>query len=502
MHRFVLLTFMLGCGEVQKIPDDFAVTTDPTSVFVRRNQAQSVMVNVTRNSGTAPIDVTVDGLPNGVTADPLSITDTGGMLTLHAGPSADEGIAMLTVHGTVGDVVEDGMLRLLVGDAPGTLDLSFGGNGKFVTTLPGTALVGRGLSLAFGGVLVTGVNTGMSQTVSAKIREDGTLDPAFGSNGIVSTGAGAFAEGIAIATTQTRIIIAGVANGNGTSDDNYGVFAYLPDGSLDTTFGASGVASIDPGTNTFAEYHTVVTAADGTVFASGTNFPPTGGVLGQGHKFTPNGTQDPTFAISEANVNIEASVLQPDGKLVIAGGQGSNMFLGRYTATGAHDAGFGTGGIVTTAFGSDSVEANGVVLLPGGKLLACGTSSGATAHIVLARYNANGSLDLTFGTSGTISTAIAFDTRSPNGVVMDSDNHILIVGVSGTKPAVARVNPDGTPDTTFGTNGIAAIDFGIAGSDSQTGGYGIILDGDGRVLFTGEVGNPGMQRLVAARLWP
>ncbi len=88
MHRFVLLTFMLGCGEVQKIPDDFAVTTDPTSVFVRRNQAQSVMVNVTRNSGTAPIDVTVDGLPNGVTADPLSIKMLVSSSSLFAGAAA------------------------------------------------------------------------------------------------------------------------------------------------------------------------------------------------------------------------------------------------------------------------------------------------------------------------------------------------------------------------------------------------------------------------------
>jgi uncharacterized delta-60 repeat protein len=178
------------------------------------------------------------------------------------------------------------------------------------------------------------------------------------------------------------------------------------------------------------------------------------------------------------------------------------MFLGRYTSSGAHDAGFGSAGIVSTPFGSDSVEANGVILLPQGKLLAIGTSSGANAHIVLARYNANGSLDLTFGSSGTISTAIAFDTRSPNGGVMDSAGHVLIVGLSGGKPAVARVNADGTPDTTFGTHGIAAIDFGITGSTSQTGGYGIILDPDGRVLFTGEVGAAGMQRLVAARLWP
>jgi uncharacterized delta-60 repeat protein len=494
---------VVGCGEVKKIPDQFTVAVDPASVFVRRNQAQTVMVNVTRSMGTSPIDVTVDGLPNGVSADALTITDSGGMLTLHAGPSADEGAVMLTVHGAVGDTVEDGMLRLLVGDAPGTLDLSFGGNGKFVTGLGSTALVGRGLSLAFGGVLVTGVNLGMSQTVSAKIRDDGTLDPAFGSNGIVSTGAGAFAEGIAIATTQTRIIIAGVANGNGTTDDNYGVFAYHPDGSLDTTFGSSGVTSIDPSASTFAEYHSVVTAADGTIFASGTVFPSgAGAILGQAHKFNPTGTQDTSFAISEMNVNVEASLLQPDGKLVLAGGQGSNLFIGRYTATGAHDAGFGSGGVVSTVFGTDSVEANGIILLPDGKLLAAGTSTGANAHIILARYNANGSLDLTFGTSGTISTAIAFDTRSPNGAVMDNANHVLIVGLSNGKPAVARINLDGTPDATFGAGGIAAIDFGITGSTSQTGGYGVILDSDGRVLFTGEVGVAGSQRLVAARLWP
>jgi uncharacterized delta-60 repeat protein len=143
-----------------------------------------------------------------------------------------------------------------------------------------------------------------------------------------------------------------------------------------------------------------------------------------------------------------------------------------------------------------------VILLPDGKLLAVGTGGGTPPHIVMAQYNANGSPDLTFGVNGKIDTTIAFDTRSPNAAVMDGANHVLIVGFSNAKPAVARVNLDGTPDTTFGTNGIAAIDFGITGSTVQTGGYGIVQDPDGRILFTGEVGAAGQQRLVAGRLWP
>jgi uncharacterized delta-60 repeat protein len=506
MMRPWLCFVLAACGAVQATPDDFSVALDQTNVFIRRGETKMVTVTVTRTAGASELAVTVDGLPAGVTADPLSIAGTDpGTLALHAADTAAEGDVMLTVHASAGDVSRDApALRLLVGGASGSLDESFGGNGKFIANVPGMVVVGRALVLSGGGVVVTGSTT--QQQVTVKLTSGGTLDASFGGGGLISTGSGAFSEGIAIATTpDDKIVIAGIGNGTADfSDTDFGAFRYSSGGVLDTTFGASGVATFSPG-NGVAEAHSVAVASDGSLFISGTLF--ASPLVSKVVKLTNAGAVDPAFAApNETNIIVQASVLQPDGKLVVAGSDNTNFWIARYTATGAHDAGFGTGGIVTTSFSPDTAGIFGLVPVAGGKLVAAGVTNGTTPHIVVARYNANGSLDLSFGVGGMIATTIAFSTFSPNAALIDDQNRLVMVGVTSSKPSIARVLPDGTADVAFGTNGIAAVDFGIAGTTVHTGGFGVIVDPDGRILFTGEVGPaaapPNGEHMIAARLWP
>jgi len=510
MRAYLVLAAVAACGKIPAPAGDassgsYTVALDKPGLFVRRAGMQTATVTVTRASGfTGDVMVGVASLPTGVTADPLMIANPGttGTLTLHATATATEGVAMVSVHGDSGTASVAAALRLLVGGAPGTLDESFATGGKFVTALGANALVGRGLVVVSdGGIVAVGVNLGMSQTVLVKVTSAGVLDASFGANGIVTTGAGAFAEGIAIVQLASgKLVVGGVANGDGTMNDDYGVFQYSSAGALDTTFASSGVASVDltPGVNSFEEIHTVAILADGSIVACGPDF----GTSTISHElhYSATGTLDAGFDVPETAVVMQASVVQPDGKLVVAGSNNGKLWIGRYNATGGHDNGFGTSGATTTDLGTGGAQSlDGLILLTGGKLLGVG-SNGTNAVVV--RYNANGSPDLTFGTNGVVTTTTAFSTRSPNAAAIDAAGKIYYVGVTSSKPTVARFNADGSTDSTFGTGGIAAIDFGVAGSNAQTGGYGVAIDSDGRVVISGDVGAAGTQRLAIGRLWP
>src|SRR5439155_1004806 len=131
------------------------------------------------------------------------------------------------------------------------------------------------------------------------------------------------------------------------------------------------------------------------------------------------GDLDPSFGtggqvitpISSGYDAANALVVQPDGKLVAAGhayNAGNIVFaLVRYNADGSLDTTFGTGGKVTTSIGGVDDEAFALVLQPDGKLVAAGYAASATTYaFALVRYNSSGSLDTSFGTGGKVTTAI------------------------------------------------------------------------------------------------
>lgn len=202
------------------------------------------------------------------------------------------------------------------------------------------------------------------------------------------------------------------------------------------------------------------------------------------------GTLDPDFGtngivprLSVPNQQrnwINDAVLQPDGKIVVAGrvtysvatyphSQQGRFLLARYKADGNLDLDFGAGGISVIPFGRYA-SAETVSLQPDGKVLAAGTTlSNDLKDLTLARYNSDGSLDTSFGTGGIVIDDFAgfeeVSEESPVESVILPDNKILIVGKKTSRSAVfqfdnelisvfiARYNPDGTPDLSFGNNG-------------------------------------------------
>src|SRR5919197_2614558 len=139
------------------------------------------------------------------------------------------------------------------------------------------------------------------------------------------------------------------------------------------------------------------------------------------------GTVTTTIGASSA---IAAIALQPDRKIVAAGysynGSRNVFALARYNADGSFDPSFGNGGTVTTAIGSSNDSAEAVALQPDGKIVAAGRSDNGSQNVfALVRYDADGSLDTTFGNGGKVTTAIGPREDDAAAVALQPDGQIL-----------------------------------------------------------------------------
>jgi uncharacterized delta-60 repeat protein len=233
-----------------------------------------------------------------------------------------------------------------------------------------------------------------------------------------------------------KVVVAGYSfNG---SDNDFALVRYNTDGSLDTSFGTGGVVLTD------------------------------------------FGSRDQAVAL----------VLQPDGKFVAAGFSGSDFALASYNPDGSLDTTFGSGGKVTTNLGSTIDQAWALVLQADGKLVAAGTTGdGSTDSFGLARYNANGTLDTSFGSGGIVTTRFGSSQQRATALVLQPDGKLVAAGGvnfggGNFDFALARYNPDGSLDATFGGTGKVMVDFGNSGDD---GAQALALQPDGKILAAGTV---------------
>jgi uncharacterized delta-60 repeat protein len=157
-----------------------------------------------------------------------------------------------------------------------------------------------------------------------------------------------------------------------------------------------------------------------------------------------------------------ASAVQTDGKVVVAGNsslQGVfavDFALARYNSDGTLDPTFGSSGTVLTDFGAQLDAAFDVTLQPDGKILAVGISA---SNFAVARYTPTGALDPTFGAGGLVTTDFG-SSEQASAATVDGAGRIVVAGFSGDDFAIARYTPEGTLDPTFGTNGTVKTDLG------------------------------------------
>jgi uncharacterized delta-60 repeat protein len=192
-------------------------------------------------------------------------------------------------------------------------------------------------------------------------------------------------------------------------------------------------------------------------------------------------------------------VLLPDGRAVAAGSTNENLSLtemavARYLTTGALDTTFDGDGLVTVFFipppgGFDIVtQVQTVLLQPDGRLVLVGyffTNAPTSTFFALARLNADGSLDASFGTGGKVITAVP-DAQAVAGL-LQPDGRIVVVGSTFGNSSVilARYNVDASLDTTFGTSGLILLPMAQPFEARD-----IALQQDGKILVAGRVTAP------------
>jgi uncharacterized delta-60 repeat protein/uncharacterized repeat protein (TIGR01451 family) len=181
-----------------------------------------------------------------------------------------------------------------------------------------------------------------------------------------------------------------------------------------------------------------------------------------------------------------ALALQSDGLLVVVGsaqtGGNTDAALARYNSDGSLDTEFNETGLVTLPIGSSTDVASAVQILDDGTILIAGSFLEADADPFLARLNADGTVDTTFGTEGIVTTAVSSNVESVGGLGIDSEGRIVIGGFSGGDFFAARYTGEGELDSTFSGDGIATTNF-EGGSDF---GRDMTLQADDKVVVAGE----------------
>ncbi len=207
-----------------------------------------------------------------------------------------------------------------------------------------------------------------------------------------------------------------------------------------------------------------------------------------------NGTGFVTTAVGNGDDNASVLVVQPDGKILVAGdyhsGLSADVAIVRYLDDGSIDAGFGQNGLFTYAINTGYYETVKALLLGAdGKITAVGYffSPSFTFDIFLLRIHADGTVDNTFGTNGLLTFGIGSGSDIANAAVLQPDGKMVLTGYydnSGNIDMFAlRLNYDGTTDATFGAGtGLVSIPIGSKEDYAQA----IALQSDGKIVLAGK----------------
>ena len=377
-------------------------------------------------------------------------------------------------------------------NSDGSLDTSFGG-GDGVYRVPAVDQQnGMGLTLqADGKILLIGYSYPSSQNdvLLVRLNADGSPDTSFGGgDGIVTTDLGVNEVGTTVVVqADGKILVGGHSDGAGT---DFLVVRYNTDGSLDTSFGGGdGVVTTSFG-GTAADIPTsLVVQPDGKIVVAG----------GGGNydlaiaRYNSDGSLDTSFGGGDGLVTTSADGLglesftglavQADGKLVAAGYAGNDMVLVRYNSDGSLDTSLGGTGIVVTSLGAGADRAYDLQLQSDGKIVLVGRShNGSNYDVAVVRYHSDGSLDTSFGGGdGMVTTAIGSANDEGLAVAIQADGKIVVSGKTwnGTDYDIAllRYNTDGTMDATI--DPINTLD----GAPTYTeGGAAVVLDADVQIF--------------------
>ena len=412
-----------------------------------------------------------------------------------------DGYTVFAITATATD--EDGTYDILGSGPAGQLDISFDTDGKLTTDFAGGWNEAQAVALQPDGkVVVAGYtyNGGNSDFALARYNADGSLDVTFGSGGLVTTDFAGRADSAYALVVQSngKLLLAGRAH-NGT-DYDFAVARYNADGSLDTSFSADGLVTIDLGGSEQAR--TMAVQTDGKILLTGDSNGDFAVV-----RYNADGSLDASFGTAgvlttdfAGGTDIAYDLLvQRDGKIVVVGdaynGSSHDFALARYDEYGLLDTSFGTGGLVMTDFAGGYDGGYAVALQSDGKIVVAGQPD--TGGVGLVRYQTDGSLDTDFGIDGKVTTELNGTWPYHMGLVIQSDGKIVVAAgddMSSNGFHVVRYAEDGSLDTDFGTGGKVATSFG--GWDHVAD---VTLDSKGRIIAVGTAINVNNLDFAVAR---
>jgi uncharacterized delta-60 repeat protein len=385
----------------------------------------------------------------------------------------------------------------------GSLDTSFAGSGRVVTAAGGLTEAVTVTLQADGKILVAGKYAGSTngQIIVIRYNTDGTLDSDFS---ILTPLAyvGVIAR-MFVVQPDGKLLIAGDGFNPSNGQTFYGLARYKPDGTVDSTFNASASPGLYQKLPT--QVNSIAVQSDGKIL-----------LVGAVHSASPynvfdkrvtrlraNGTLDVSFGAS-GHVTVgqfspffyqSAIALQSNGKIVVTSGlltsSSDAICVSRLNTNGGIDQLFGAAGCQSFSVGHSEDEIHSISLAPDGKILACGFSNTSNYKLTMqARYNTDGSLDQTLDFNGIVIMPFNSQTREakliglPDGSTLAASDMETASG--GYHFGLAKMNPDGTPDPFFGTNGNGLVDIPL---DSPVVDYASVRDfarqPDGKLLLTG-----------------
>jgi uncharacterized delta-60 repeat protein len=341
-----------------------------------------------------------------------------------------------------------------------------------------------------------------AQIALVRYNVDGSLDKSFNGTGKVITAVGdgdCKAEGLAL-QSDGKIVVAGYSFKPSEKDRaEFTVLRYNPDGTLDSGFGESGKVTSEIGGSSDSA-NSVALQDDGKIVVAGDTLAPGNNDFAVA-RYNANGSLDTSFnGTGEATVDFSqidygrSVAVQGDGKIVVAGdaerGDHRTFAVARFNANGTPDISFNKIGKVTTDFGGGKAEARGVAVQNDGKIVVAGlASTDGTEKFALVRYNLDGTLDTSFGGTGKVLTLVGISGSNATAMALQGDGKIVVVGYAVNNSgrdrdfALVRYNADGSLDTRF--NGSGKVTTAVSDHDGHC--EAVAVEKDGKIVAAGWV---------------
>ncbi|HEX5526471.1 MAG TPA: hypothetical protein VFX44_04630 [Solirubrobacterales bacterium] len=397
---------------------------------------------------------------------------------------------------------------------PGELDPSFGTGGKVQAPF-GPESGASGVAVQPDGkILVVGSPEASSGFSIARLLSNGSPDPSWGEGGVVTTPLGKFAAAFDVAVQPDGKVVA-VGEAPGAKDEDFAIVRYLSNGELDPNFGEGGIVILPVGE--FGDQaRAVAIGPGGRIAAVGiSELPSFRGAVGVA-MLESDGTPEAAFAGDGTTViqtesgeddRGEGVAFQSDGKVLAAdstgGGAGDGFTLIRLGLDGKPDPSFGGDGVVETPIPGEGELGEGrisdVLVQPDGKIVGggygvdyTGTPPERFIKFAVARYLPNGELDPSFGSGGVAGVRVAGQHSFGRALGLAADGKLILGGTydaneapleEDVAPALVRLNPDGSLDSTFGNGGIVlgSLEAGVEEEALE----GLAIQPDGKIVTTG-----------------